>query len=208
MTPKPDPRRRYHHGDLRNALEAAALELVAERGPHGFTLAEASRRAGVSVAAPFRHFANREALLAALALRSFAEQERRFADAVSAAAEPVAQLAAFAAAYVQFAIDERALFDMTFGADIDKASYAELEQAGQRVLDVILAPALRLCPDPRAALELVYAVGAVAHGYAAFLREGVLGIDQEAGVRAMHGAARGAEALAEALADGDRPMKL
>ena len=54
----------HHHGDLRNALLRATLELVGERGPHGFTLAETSRRAGVSVAAPYKHFADRESLLA------------------------------------------------------------------------------------------------------------------------------------------------
>ncbi len=207
MTPKPGQGRRYHHGDLRNALEAAALELVAERGPHGFTLAEASRRAGVSVAAPFRHFANREALLAALALRSYTEQARRFADAVNRSEEPVAQLAAFAAAYVQFAIDERALFDMTFGADIDKTNHAELEQAGQRVLDVILARRSACAPTDAPRSNSSTRWGAVAHGYAAFLREGVLGIGGEAEARASHGAARGAAALAEAFADGDRPRQ-
>ncbi|HEY4457947.1 MAG TPA: TetR/AcrR family transcriptional regulator [Pseudonocardiaceae bacterium] len=166
----------YHHGDLRNALETAALELVAERGAHGFTMAEASRRANVSVAAPFKHFANRDALLAALALRGYQEQARRFADAVGSAEDPVEQLAEFAVAYVQFAIDERALFEITFSAGLDKAAYPELEEAGSAVLGVLLTPAKQV--RPRRALELVHAIGAVAHGCAAFLNEGVFDADQ------------------------------
>ncbi|GAA3438533.1 TetR/AcrR family transcriptional regulator [Kutzneria kofuensis] len=160
----------YHHGDLRNALETAALELVAERGAHGFTMAEASRRAQVSVAAPFKHFANREALLAALVLKAHDEQARRFAEAVGSTADPVEQLAEFAAAYVQFTVDEPALSELIFGAGIDKSAYPELAAAGGKVLDVLMAPAQALSPD---ALALVHTIGAMAHGCAAFLRERV-----------------------------------
>lgn len=188
----------YHHGDLRNALETAALELVVERGAHGFTMAEASRRAGVSVAAPFKHFANREALLAALALRGYEQQAQRFAEAVGSAEDPVDQLAEFAAAYVQFAVDERALFEITFGAGIDKAAYPELEQAGGKVLEVLVGPARNLRRERSQALELVHAIGAVAHGYAAFVREGVFG----AGADAVESAKAGARASAAALAKG------
>src|SRR5579863_6539240 len=61
---------RYHHGDLRTALIDAAVSLIAERGVRGFSLAEASRRVGVSSAAPYRHFADRDDLLAAVAVRA------------------------------------------------------------------------------------------------------------------------------------------
>jgi AcrR family transcriptional regulator len=161
----------YHHGDLRNALEAAALELVAERGAHGFTMAEASRRAQVSVAAPFKHFANREALLVALVVKAHREQARRFAEAVDAADDPAEQLAEFAAAYVQFTVDEPALSELIFGAGIDKSAYPELAEAGGTVLEVLMAPAQSLRPGD--ALDLVHTIGAMAHGCAAFLRERV-----------------------------------
>jgi AcrR family transcriptional regulator len=161
----------YHHGDLRNALEAAALELVAERGAHGFTMAEASRRAQVSVAAPFKHFANREALLVALVAKAHREQARRFAEAVGKADDPVEQLAEFAAAYVQFTVDEPALSELIFGAGIDKSAYPELAEAGGKVLEVLMAPAHSLRPGD--ALNLVHTIGALAHGCAAFLRERV-----------------------------------
>lgn len=175
MSPREHPRGTYHHGDLRNALEQAALELVAERGPEAFTLAEASRRAGVSVAAPFRHFENKSALLAALALRGYEAQRERFAAAIAQSADPVEQLALFAAAYVQFSLEERALFDVTFSAGLLKADHPGLEEAGQRVLDVLREPAERLRADPADAIELIQTVGATAHGFAAFLRQGILG---------------------------------
>src|SRR5215216_2355124 len=65
-------RRGYHHGNLKEALVAAACRLIAERGPAGFTLSEAARLAGVSAAAPYRHFNDRDALIAEVAMRGFA----------------------------------------------------------------------------------------------------------------------------------------
>jgi AcrR family transcriptional regulator len=62
-------RRGYHHGNLREALIRAALELIAEKGPGGLTFAEAARAAGVSSAAPYRHFRDRDALMADVARR-------------------------------------------------------------------------------------------------------------------------------------------
>ena len=191
--------RGYHHGDLQNALEQAALELVAERGAHGFTLAETSRRAGVSAAAPFRHFASKDALLASLALKGYQEQAHRFAAAIAMSDDPAEQLAGFAAAYVRFTVDERALFDITFGAGIDKSNFPELEAAGSAVLEVLTEPAALLRPgEPSAALALVHAIGAVAHGYAAFLREGVFGVDEQAAPRAEREAKAAALRLASA----------
>ncbi|GIH17280.1 TetR/AcrR family transcriptional regulator [Rugosimonospora africana] len=170
----------HHHGDLRNALEQAALALVADTGPRGFTLAEASRRAGVSVAAPYKHYADRDALLAAVALRGYLEQKRRFSEAVAGASDPVEQLARFGSAYVLFAVQERALFEVTFAAGLDKSRYPELAEAGNDVLAVLTGPAGRLRDDPAAALELVLAVAASAHGLAVFLLEGVFGPVAEA----------------------------
>ena len=73
------PGGRYHHGDLKAALVDGAVELIAERGVRGFSLAELSRRLGVTVAAPYRHFADRDELLAAVAVRAL----HAFADALA-----------------------------------------------------------------------------------------------------------------------------
>jgi AcrR family transcriptional regulator len=164
-----------HHGDLRNALEEAALSLIAEAGPRGFTLAEASRRAGVSVAAPYKHYADRDSLLAALARRAYAEQARRFTAAMARADDPAGQLACFAAEYVAFAAEERALFEITFAAGLDKSSYPDLAQAGDEVLAILTAPAAQLRASPAEARDLVLTIAATAHGTAVFLLEGVFG---------------------------------
>ena len=73
---------RYHHGDLKAALVDGAIELIAERGVRGFSLAKLTQRLGVTVAAPYRHFADRDELLAAVAVRAL----HAFADALAAGA--------------------------------------------------------------------------------------------------------------------------
>jgi AcrR family transcriptional regulator len=188
-----------HHGDLRNALERAALELVAEKGPHGFSLNEASRRAGVSVAAPYKHFADREALLAALAEAGYRAQRDRFAAAVAAAGEPAEQLAAFAAAYVRFAAAQPALFDVTFYAGLDKARHPELAAAGDEVLAAVLPAARQLAPDEQGAFDLLLRVAAAAHGLAVFLRQGLFGVGGDALEETAGRAARTARAIAAGL---------
>jgi AcrR family transcriptional regulator len=187
-----------HHGDLRRALEQAALELVAEKGPGGFTLAGASRRAGVSVAAPYKHFADRDSLLAALVLTAYTEQRERYRTAMAARPDPAGQLAAFAEAYVQFAADQRALFELTFAAGLDKSRYPELAEAGSSVLELLDAPARALRGDGPQARGLVLAVAASAHGQAVFLLEGVLADQPDPLAQARQQAASAATALTTA----------
>src|ERR1700744_2064173 len=74
----------YHHGDLKRALTSAALSLVAERGPKGFSLTEAARRAGVSAAAPYRHFTDKAHLLATVAEQGFLDLPVALAAATEA----------------------------------------------------------------------------------------------------------------------------
>src|SRR5262245_64624981 len=73
-------RRGYHHGNLREALIGAALDLISQKGPAGFTFAEAARQAGVSPAAPYRHFRDRDALIADVAHQGFERFGQRLAD--------------------------------------------------------------------------------------------------------------------------------
>jgi AcrR family transcriptional regulator len=118
------PRRRaqYHHGDLRNALVAAALKLVARRGVEGFSLREAARAVGVSPAAAYRHFEDKSALLSALALDGLARLAAKMEEAVSRApgapgtpARAAAELSAIGEAYVEFAIANPSSFRVMFG---------------------------------------------------------------------------------------------
>jgi AcrR family transcriptional regulator len=99
--------RGYHHGNLKEALLGAALELIAKKGPAGFTFAEAARWAGVSPAAPYRHFRDRDELLANLALRGF----ERFAIVLEQAwdngrPQPFTALDRLGKAYLEFARTE------------------------------------------------------------------------------------------------------
>src|SRR5260221_13711421 len=99
-----DGPRGYHHGNLKEALLRAALELIAQKGPGGFTFAEAARWAGVSPAAPYRHFRDRDELLASIALRGFHQFEAALAQAWDEGRpDPFAALHRLGKAYLQFA---------------------------------------------------------------------------------------------------------
>jgi AcrR family transcriptional regulator len=112
--PDPTPRRGYHHGNLREALLEAARDLVAERGPAGFTLVEAARRAGVSPSAPYRHFKDREEVLAALSARGFDLFGAALAQASAGAGSPAEGLRRMGPAYLDFARREPGYYAAMF----------------------------------------------------------------------------------------------
>jgi AcrR family transcriptional regulator len=163
----------YHHGDLKAALIDGAVELIAERGVRRFSVAELSRRLGVTVAAPYRHFANRDELLAAVAVRAL----HAFGDALAAQSSetdpPEQRLAAMAAGYVRFAAEQPALFSVVFGVGLDKKKrHPDLRQAYENVESILEACVAELCPgDPDAADQLTDAIEATAHGYATLLTD-------------------------------------
>jgi AcrR family transcriptional regulator len=108
--PPVDPRS-YHHGDLRRSLVAAATKLLDRHGPHGRDAAGAARQAGVSQAAPYRHFASKEALLAAIAAEAFVALRKACVAAVQAdPGDPVHRLEVVAVAYVRFAVEHPARY--------------------------------------------------------------------------------------------------
>src|SRR5271169_7238912 len=111
--------RGYHHGNLREALIRAALELIAKKGAAGFTFAEAARFAGVSPAAPYRHFRDREELLANVALRGFEQFEAALARAWDEGRpDPFAALHQLGKAYLEFARTQPAFYSAMFEAGI------------------------------------------------------------------------------------------
>src|ERR1700726_2133284 len=111
----------YHHGDLRAACVRAAMELLEERGETALSLRAVARRAGVSPAAPYRHYADREALVSAVAAVGYRELAERLAAAHPSPSTPQ-ELARVATAYVQFALERPALFRMMFGEPCDRDS--------------------------------------------------------------------------------------
>jgi AcrR family transcriptional regulator len=194
---------RYHHGDLRPALVDAAIDVIAERGVRGFSLAEASRRLGVTTAAPYRHFADRDELLATVAVRALSVFAAMLADAADAAEAPAQRLAAMAGAYVRFAAQQRPLFDTIYNSGLDKSRYPELQRACEPV-DTLLAVVLQVCDgDADAADALADAVEASAHGYATLLLDG----DYGEGPDAVNAAGAKATASARALIAGRQALR-
>ena len=125
-----DPRRSYHHGDLRSALLAAAEEELSAHGVEGFSLRQVAKRAGVSHAAPAHHFGDTRGLLTALAADGF----RRFLAAQGrresvADPDPKAQLVAAGLGYIDFALERPTLFRLLFGSDRPDFTDADLDAA-------------------------------------------------------------------------------
>ena len=189
---------RYHHGDLRAALIDTAIDLIAERGVRNFSLAEASRRLGVSVSAPYGHFSDRDELLAAVAVHAY---ELFYADLLSQLNQsqtPADRLAAIARAYVRFAGAHRPLFETLFEAGLDKSRHPELE-AAERPIDDAFLSSVRALPDCSEATstDLATAIEAAAHGHAMLLLDGSFGEGPEAVELAAERAARATLALVE-----------
>ncbi len=130
-----DEDRRYHHGDLRAALVQIAREFVREAGAEEWSMREAARRAGVSQAAPYRHFADKAALLDAVGAEAYGELERRYRRAVESHPDPGDHALAVAKAYLRFSFEEPKLFRLIFssprlhGTPEARRSYGAFEDA-------------------------------------------------------------------------------
>jgi AcrR family transcriptional regulator len=163
----------YHHGDLPAALIDACFELIEQNGVHGFSLAEAARRTGVSISAPYRHFADREELLVACAVVACEELKGRFDPALAEKETPAEKLAAASATYVRFAAERRPMFEVLYGAGLDKAKHPRLAEAASGLYLPVTEIALQLTPDgnEEAAGILVQAITGLAQGYATMLVE-------------------------------------
>ena len=172
-SPEPAARRGYHHGNLREALLDAARALVAERGPQGFTLTEAARRAGVSPSAPYRHFRDREEVLAELSRRGFALFGQRLQAAAGGGASATEALAGMGPAYLAFAREEPGYYAAMFA--FQPPPGAETGVPGQREPFEGLARAVAgVLPAGLAEPRLVaLQIWALSHGVAMLERVGM-----------------------------------
>src|ERR1700751_2601069 len=123
------PRKPYHHGHLEETLLETAIQLIGEVGPSGFTLREVARRAGVSHNAPYRHFQDRDALLAAVAAQGYLELNDAMIEAADQAPDPLNRLKRAGLAYVAFALRRPEPFTVMFETDLSKESPPEAEAA-------------------------------------------------------------------------------
>ena len=170
--------RGYHHGNLKEALMRAALDLIAEKGPGGFTFAEAARSAGVSPAAPYRHFRDRDELLANVALRGFGRFEAALTTAWDGGRpDPFAAFERMGKAYLAFARTEPAYYSAMFEAGVPLDTNPDLRQAGDRAFAVLRTAAEALIATlPSAsrppALMVALHVWALSHGIASLFGRG------------------------------------
>jgi len=170
--------RGYHHGNLKEALIRAALDLIREKGPAGFTFADAARFAGVSPAAPYRHYRDRDDLLSDVAKRGFEEFEQRLSKAWDdGKPEPRAAFERLGKAYLAFARDEPAFYSAMFEAGLPQDISPELRAAGDRAFAVVrracetvsaLLPADKRPP----ALMMALHIWAFSHGIASLFARG------------------------------------
>lgn len=165
------PAKRYHHGDLRNALLDAARALLEEGPLADLSLRAVARRAGVSHAAPYRHFPNHEALLVELALEGFAELRADIAGAATQTGAESDRIAKIGATYMRFVARRPALARLMFGPQLpNRERFAELTSAA----DYIGAEIGAALHDPALGL----AVWAAVHGLAMLILEDVIDLGQ------------------------------
>jgi AcrR family transcriptional regulator len=180
MAPKPIVTRMekaenaYHHGDLRAALIAAARQVLETARPEAITLKSLAHRLGVSQPAPYRHFANRDALLAAVAADGF----ERFRDALVAARDGARENEAFlesCLAYLEFARANRGVYRLMFASDLLRESDDEaLARAASAAFDFLLEGAARIASPERVRALAVW-IWSTLHGLAMLEAEGLAG---------------------------------
>jgi len=171
-------KKNYHHGDLKNALIKAGVEILAKDGVIGLSLRKVAARAGVSHTAPYSHFVDKQALIAAISTEGF----RQLYEQMSAVAEeyktkPSMQLMEVGWAYVQFALDDRDRFKVMFSGILEKEKiYPEFVTESQRNFQLVkmvveanqAAGVLRSGSSDLVALS----AWAIIHGFSMLLLEG------------------------------------
>jgi AcrR family transcriptional regulator len=174
-TRRKPPARAYHHGDLKNALRDAASALIAERGVEAVSLREISHAAGVSHTAAYRHYADKQALLAAIAEDSF----RQLADInrrtiAQTPGGPVPQLMACGRAYVRFGVQRPHVLQLMFSQAIpDWSAHPSLQQASEELArtlaDVVAAGQAAGAMQPAPLGEMTLTAWSLVHGLAMLL---------------------------------------
>jgi AcrR family transcriptional regulator len=147
----------YHHGDLPNALRAAAADLLAEQGVAGFSLREVARRAHVSHAAPAHHFGDAAGLLTAVAIEGFEHLEAEVTAAVDGVDDPVDALVALGRAYVAVSLAHPGHCAVLFRKDVLCGDSPEYREAGDRAFGVLLAGVQRLADERAPELDVLEA---------------------------------------------------
>jgi AcrR family transcriptional regulator len=171
--------RGYHHGNLKEALLQAALDLITQKGPAGFTFADAARMAGVSPAAPYRHFRDRDELLSSIAQRGFEQFEALLTQAWDdGRPDTITAFERVGKAYLAFAREEPAFYSAMFESGVPVETTPALAAASERAFAVIRAAAERLAalappgvPRPPALMMALH-IWSMSHGVASLFGRG------------------------------------
>lgn len=171
-------RRGYHHGNLRQALISTALSLISKKGAGGFTIAEAARAAGVSPAAPYRHFKDRDALLADVAGQGFEVFAKGLGEAwADGEPDPRTAFQRMGRAYLAFAREEPSYYAAMFESGLSFKAFPDLQEASDRAFAVLrdacealiaTLPAERRPPAMMMALH----IWSLSHGIASLFARG------------------------------------
>jgi AcrR family transcriptional regulator len=188
----PETTRPYHHGHLRRALLDAALQLLTEQDLAGLTLRQIASRAGVSEAAPYHHFASKADLVEALVVETLHQLAQALQEAVqTTTGTPLDRLIATGVAYVHFAVEHRASFQILYRPELRHLSRPQsdavglarspIDQAGRAAYQVLL-DAIMACQKagevvPGDPLALALTAWATVHGLAQLLLDGVVGAE-------------------------------
>lgn len=178
VTSGPAQRKGYHHGALKDAMVAVAERLLAEKGPAGFTLTDVARAAGVSAAAPYRHFADREALLGEVARRGFVAFGASLSTAFNAAKAPSDGLQAMGKAYLAFARENPGAYAAMFSGPLSAVDKQD-DSAGEQAFRVLVTGMQRALepelPPGTDTVALAGQIWALSHGVATLAASGRLG---------------------------------
>lgn len=173
MARRAKPKDGYHHGNLREVLLRAAIELIAERGAHGLSLRECARRAGVSHAAPYRHFADKDALLFAIAQLGFEKLYAAGIAAMEGVDDPLERLDAYGVAYVRFALENpvllRVMFTLQFEVPKDMADAKEI---GAPAFDLLQQAAAEVVGPDVDSYTAAFAAWSLPHGLSMLVLDG------------------------------------
>jgi len=130
---------RYHHGDLRAGLIEATRRLVEERGPDKFSVSDACKLAGVSTAAPYKHFKDKNEMLVAMVLEGMARHRSNMMAALEGIPEGTPdRVTALGREYVNFALQEHGVFRLKFGGYTDRLEDSRLQTVGESIFDIVL----------------------------------------------------------------------
>jgi AcrR family transcriptional regulator len=185
--------RPYHHGDLRRAIVTAALDILRETQSLEFSLRELARRAGVSHNAPYKHFADKRELLAAVSAAGFEMLTKRMAREIAGFRNPREQLFAMLRAYIDHGVENPALYSLMFGGYLggpDRSRPAielgEAEKTKALLAGVIVAGGLgRTIPDgprnERKVAGAILACWSLVHGLTLLLADGLVGPKKKSG---------------------------